>query len=41
MQHYYWNVSGHLWAEYFHPGSYYDSEADDAVFLRWQLVFKF
>jgi len=35
------NVSAHLWAEYFTPGDYYDSEADDAVFLRWQLMFKF
>jgi len=34
-------VSGHLWAEYFIPGSYYASGADNAVFLRWELMFKF
>ena len=34
-------VSGHLLAEYFHPETYYDSDRDDALFLRWQLMFKF
>ncbi len=34
-------VSGHLHLEYFTPESYYDSEADDAIFGRWQLEFKF
>jgi len=34
-------ISGHLWAEYFHPESFYDDSTDDALFLRWQLVFKF
>ena len=32
---------GKLRAEYFHPGSYYTEATDDAVFLRWELVFKF
>ncbi|MFO7956005.1 MAG: hypothetical protein R6X33_02775, partial [Candidatus Brocadiia bacterium] len=34
-------MSGHLWAEYFHPEDYYAADADEAVFLRWQLMFKF
>jgi hypothetical protein len=34
-------ISGHLWAEYFIPGSYYASGADNSVFLRWELMFKF
>ncbi len=34
-------MSGHLWAEYFHPESFYDDETDDAVFLRWQVMFQF
>jgi len=33
-------ISGHLWAEYFHPESYYNDVTDDALFLRWQLMFK-
>ena len=35
----YW--SGHMWGEYFIPGSYYDMSADTAFFLRWQIQFKF
>ena len=35
------SISMHAWAEYFIPGSYLDSSADDAMFLRWQMVFKF
>jgi hypothetical protein len=34
-------ASMHVWGEYFWPGSYYDSSADDALFLRWQMVLKF
>jgi len=34
-------ASMHVWGEYFWPGSYYDDSADDAFFLRWQMVFKF
>jgi hypothetical protein len=34
------HVSGHLWAEYFIPGDYYAPHAADAVFLRWELMFK-
>jgi len=32
-------VSGGLWAEYFHPGSFYPG-ADDALYLRWSLNFE-
>lgn len=36
------NVSGHLWCEYFIPGDFYASNNQDpALFLRWQLMFKF
>ena len=36
------NVSGHLWCEYFIPGDFYASANQDAaLFLRWQLYFKF
>ena len=34
-------LSGHLWTEYFHPESFYDSDCDDALFLRTQLILKF
>ncbi len=34
-------VSGHLWAEYFHPEDFYSADTDEALFLRWQLMFKF
>lgn len=34
-------ISGHLWAEYFHPESFYIDDTDEALFLRWQLMFKF
>ena len=34
------HVSGHLWAEYFIPGDYYASHAANAVFLRWEIMFK-
>lgn len=34
-------VSGHLWAEYFMPGDFYNGIADDAMFLRWEVVLKF
>jgi len=33
-------LSGHLLAEYFIPGSFYDDDADEAFFLRWQLEVK-
>lgn len=35
------NLSGHIQVEYFHPGDYYVDTADDALFLRWQLLYKF
>jgi len=35
------NLSGHIQIEYFHPGDYYVDTADDALFLRWQLLYKF
>lgn len=35
------NLSGHIQFEYFHPGDYYVDTADDALFLRWQLLYKF
>ena len=36
------NISGHLWCEYFIPGDFYASNNQDpALFLRWQMVFKF
>ncbi|MFH2068210.1 MAG: alginate export family protein [Candidatus Omnitrophota bacterium] len=35
------NIDGLLLAEYFLPGDFYDKTADEAVFLRWQLQFKF
>ena len=35
------NLSGHLWLEYFHPEDYYVNTADDALFFRWQLIYKF
>ncbi len=34
-------VSGHLWAEYFHPEDFYIADTDEAIFLRWELLFKF
>jgi hypothetical protein len=34
-------VSGHVWAEYFHPEDFYTADTDEAMFLRWQLMFKF
>ena len=34
-------LTGHMWAEYFCPGSYYDDATDDAVFLRWELAYAF
>lgn len=36
------NISGHLWCEYFIPGDFYaPGNQDAALFLRWQMVFKF
>ncbi len=35
------HLSGHLWAEYFHPEDFYTAGADEAIFLRWQLTLKF
>ncbi len=35
------NLSGHIQIEYFHPGDYYVDTADDALFFRWQLLYKF
>jgi hypothetical protein len=36
------HMSGHLWAEYFVPADFYSSVTrDNAVFLRWELMFKF
>ena len=34
-------VSANLIAEYFHPEGYYDDITDNALLLRWELVFKF
>lgn len=34
-------LSGHLWAEYFHPEDFYIDDTDEAFFLRWQVTFKF
>jgi hypothetical protein len=34
-------LSGHLWAEYFEPGSFYTETTDEAFFLRWQVNFTF
>jgi len=35
------NIDGLFLAEYFVPGDFYVNTADPAVFLRWQLQFKF
>jgi len=36
------NISGHLWCEYFIPGDFYASNNQDpALFLRWQMMFRF
>lgn len=34
-------LSGHLLGEYFWPDKYYDDDADEAFFARWQLMLKF
>ncbi len=34
-------LDGYLQAEYFAPGDFYGRKADDAIFLRWQLQYKF
>jgi hypothetical protein len=34
------HVSGHLWLEYFIPGDFYASNASNAIFFRWELMFK-
>ena len=34
-------IDGYLQAEYFIPGDFYSDDAEDAIFLRWQLQFKF
>jgi hypothetical protein len=34
-------IDGFLQVEYFAPGDFYSSKADDSIFLRWQLQFKF
>jgi hypothetical protein len=34
-------IDGYLQAEYFAPGDFYGDDAEDAIFLRWQLQFKF
>jgi hypothetical protein len=35
------NLSGHFLAEWFAPGDYYADDADDAVFVRFQLMYQF
>jgi hypothetical protein len=34
-------LDGYLQAEYFAPGDFYADKADDSIFLRWQLQYKF
>jgi hypothetical protein len=35
------HVNGHLWAEFFVPGSYYtEAKSDTACFLRWEVLFR-
>jgi hypothetical protein len=34
-------LDGYLQAEYFAPGDFYSDKADDAIFIRWQLQYKF
>lgn len=34
-------IDGYLQAEYFAPGDFYGDDAEDSIFLRWQLQFKF
>lgn len=34
-------LAGFIQAEYFAPGDFYGDDADDAIFLRWELSFKF
>jgi len=34
-------LTGFLQLEYFKPGDFYTDDADDAVFFRWELQFKF
>ncbi|MDP8246368.1 MAG: alginate export family protein [Candidatus Hinthialibacter antarcticus] len=35
------NISGHILFEWFDPGDYYADGADDAIFTRFQLMYKF
>jgi hypothetical protein len=35
------SLDGYLQLEYFIPGNYYADQAEDAIFFRWQLQFKF
>ncbi len=34
-------IDGYLQAEFFNPGDFYADSADNSVFLRWQLMYKF
>ena len=34
-------VAGQILGAWFQPGDYYASSMDDAVYMRWQLIFKF
>lgn len=34
-------IDGYLQAEYFNPGDFYADAAEDSIFLRWQLQYKF
>jgi len=35
------NINTYFLAEYFVPGDFYVKSADDALFLRWELTYKY